>query len=221
MEKRFSDEDQSDIDSIETNDLRYTPKPWCRLTFLIVALGTLLVLASYTFVTLLSDSRSGKVPDAPVPQFQGGSEVVAHCGTTPQEAQERGCFWDILSFGWSHPDCFDKEESDRWFAEYGPWEWHMGPEKPSNLSASQPLSLEELPYAPVVWTTQGYHIVHCLYVLKMIHVAGMRNASVTNEGIELGHTEHCIKLVGNPEFVDYGTVNTIVHLLFVQCVTLT
>ena len=65
MEKRFRDEYQSDLDHIETNDLGYTPKPWRRLTLLIVALGTLLVLASYTFVTLLSESRSEKVLDVP------------------------------------------------------------------------------------------------------------------------------------------------------------
>lgn len=196
-----------------------TSRPWYSLAIFIAALAAIFLLGAVTFSKLLSDSRSGKVPNAPPAPVQGGSVVTAHCGTTPQEAQDRGCLWDIMSYGWIHPNCFDKEESARWEAEYGPWAWYV--DRPNNETHLAETPYDQLPYVPVVWTTQGYHVVHCLYVLKMLHLAGMSANPVSNEGIDLGHTDHCVKLIGDPEYVDYDDVNTRVHLLFVQCVTLT
>ncbi|KZF21983.1 hypothetical protein L228DRAFT_268489 [Xylona heveae TC161] len=211
---------ESDADDEEHARRPVPPRRSCyRSGVSVVAIASIVLLGMIAFSVLVKDSRSGKVPNAPKAQVQGGSVVTAHCGTTPEEAQDRGCFWDIMSFGWMHPSCFDQEESARWAAEYGPWEWYT--ERPSNATDLRPLTADELPHTPVVWTTQGYHVQHCLYVLKMIHLAAMAESPVSNEGIELGHTDHCTKLIANPELVDYGEVNTRVHLLFVQCVTLT
>ncbi|XHG08998.1 hypothetical protein AWENTII_012080 [Aspergillus wentii] len=210
--------------SSESDDEVFHPKqkPWYRHIIPIAGIAVALFLGMIAFSILINDSKSGSVPDAPQPQVQGGSVVTAHCGTTPEEAQERGCFWDIMSFGWMHPSCLDQAESAKWAEKYGPWKWYT--ERPDNTTSEEdliPLTQEELPYTPVVWTTQGYHVQHCLYVLKMIHLAAMKEGPVSNEGIELGHTDHCAMLIGNPELVDYEEVNTRVHLLFVQCVTLT
>ena len=194
-------------------------RSWGRSCLSVGGIACIVFLGMMAFAVLVRDSRSGKVPDSRPPQTQGGSIVTAHCGTTPEEAQARGCIWDIMSFGWMHPSCFDYEESAQWETQYGPWEWYS--ERPGNATDLIPLTAEELPYTPVVWTTQGYHVQHCLYVLKMIHVAAMAGEAVSNEGIELSHTAHCTKLIGDPELVEYAEVNTRVHLLFVQCVTLT
>ncbi|KAH9206584.1 hypothetical protein DL95DRAFT_278144, partial [Leptodontidium sp. 2 PMI_412] len=144
----------------------------------------LLVLTGAFILNILSeDSSSGIVPNAPPPPSQGGSVVVEHCGLSAQEAIDRGCLWDIMSFGWIHPSCYDKEESDRWAEKYGPFEWYVDDgqpvdekEQPLNGTLTQPLSLDEIPFTQAVWTTQGYHIMHCLYLLKMVHVAALHNA---------------------------------------------
>lgn len=225
MEKRSSNEqnDRSDDDDGTTGVYTAASIPMhYSLPLVVVLFASVLLLGSYAFYTLVRDINGGNISTTNSTQVQGqvqgGNVVVSHCGTTPEEAQERGCFWDIMSFGWVHPDCYDKTESDKWIAQYGPWEWHMGTEGTSEVG--RPLSEEELPYTPVVMTTQGYHIQHCLYVLKMIHVAGMKNGTVTNEGIALSHTDHCIRLMADPAFTEHTEVNTRVHLLFVQCVSL-
>lgn len=153
---------------------------------------------------------------------------MEHCGISAQEAIDRGCLWDIMSFGWIHPSCYDKEESDRWAAKYGPFEWYVDDgqpvdekEQPLNGTLTQPLSLDEIPFSQAVWTTQGYHVMHCLYLLKMVHVAALHDAPVSNEAVNLGHTDHCVGLIGNVDLIEYDVITTPVRLLFVQCVTLT
>jgi hypothetical protein len=37
--------------------------------------------------------------------------LVAPCGNTPAEAQERGCAFDNIPFAWVHPRCYDEDLS--------------------------------------------------------------------------------------------------------------
>ncbi|TVY42172.1 hypothetical protein LSUB1_G001941 [Lachnellula subtilissima] len=189
---------------------------------------TIILTAAFIFNILSEDSSSGIVANAPLPPSQGGSKVIEHCGLSAQEAMDRGCLWDIMSFGWIHPACYDREESDRWAEKYGPFEWYIDDgqpvdekEEPLNGTLTQPLSLDEIPFTQSVWTSQGYHVMHCLYLLKMVHVAALHDAPVSNEAVNLGHTDHCVGLIGNTDLIEYDVITTPVRLLFVQCVTLT
>ncbi|TGO73956.1 hypothetical protein BELL_0318g00010 [Botrytis elliptica] len=230
-EKLLTSTTSSSVASIDEEDSSSTEKETRQQThhriFFISSILAIVVLGAVTLTTLLVDSHSGVVPNTPSPPSQGGSQVVAHCGISAQEAMERGCLWDIMSFGWIHPLCFDKEESDRWAAKYGPFDWYVDDgqavdekEQPVNGTLTQPLSLDEIPFAQSVWTTQGYHIMHCLYLLKMVHVAALNSDPVSNEAVNLGHTDHCVGLIGNTDLIEYDAITTPVRLLFVQCVTL-
>lgn len=192
------------------------------------ALLVIFLTGAFILDVLNKDSSSGVVPNAPPPTKEGGSKVIEHCGLSAQEAKDRGCLWDIMSFGWIHPSCYDKEESDRWLAKYGPFEWYVDEgqpmdekERPLNGTLTKPLTLEEIPYTQAVWTTQGYHIMHCMYLLKMVHVAALHDAPVSNEAVNLGHTDHCVGIIGQTDLVQYDVITTQVRSLFVQCVTLT
>ncbi|TGO09336.1 hypothetical protein BTUL_0170g00280 [Botrytis tulipae] len=230
-EKLLASTTSSSVASIDEEDSSSSEKETRSQThhriFFISSILAIVVLGAVTLTTLLVDSHSGVVPNTPPPPSQGGSQVVAHCGISAQEAMERGCLWDIMSFGWIHPLCFDKEESDRWAAKYGPFDWYVDDgqavdekEQPVNGTLTQPLSLDEIPFAQSVWTTQGYHIMHCLYLLKMVHVAALNSDPVSNEAVNLGHTDHCVGLIGNTDLIEYDAITTPVRLLFVQCVTL-
>jgi hypothetical protein len=148
------------------------------------------------------------------PEVQGGSHVVASCGDSPEEAKANGCVWDLMSFGWTHPACYNKAESEKWLAEYGPWKWYK------DLNATQPVPDEELPYTWLVYAEQGYHVQHCLYILKLLHLAAMSGHLVTDEAIPLAHTGHCTKMMSSPKYLDFRHINTKVDLLFARCVTL-
>ncbi|QSZ35102.1 hypothetical protein DSL72_007966 [Monilinia vaccinii-corymbosi] len=231
-EKLLPSATSSSLASIDEEE--YSPSPQVKSKprsyhklFFMPGLTSIVILGAVTLTILTRDSHSGVVPNTPPPPALGGNKVVAHCGISPEEAIERGCVWDIMTYGWIHPLCFNKEESDQFFAQYGPFEW-FADDKPAvdkygfplNGTLTRPLTLEELPFTPSIYTTQGYHISHCMYILKLVHLAALHNIPVTNEGANIGHTDHCASLVGNSDLVPYGKITSKVNLLYVQCVTL-
>lgn len=172
-----------------------------------------LTFASILVFLIISQRKTLSTEVAIWDEFQGGSHVIADCGTTVEEAKAKGCVWDLMSFGWTHPLCYNKAESERWLAEFGPWKWYH------DFNATQPVADEDLPYTQLVYAEQGYHIQHCLYVFKLLHLAGMGGHLVTDEAIPLAHTGHCTKLMSDPP-TDFKHINTKVDLLFARCVTL-
>lgn len=80
---------------------------------------------------------------------------------------------------------------------------------------TQPLSLEEIPFAPSVYTTQGYRLMYCTYLLKMVLVAALHNAPVSNEAVNLGHTDHCSRMCGKTDLIPHDAIMTGVRLLYV------
>ncbi len=140
--------------------------------------------------------------------------MVADCGDSPEEAKAKGCVWDLMSFGWTHPACYNKAESEKWLNEYGPWKWYK------DLNATEPVADEDLPYTWLVYAEQGYHVQHCMYILKLLHLAAMSGHYVTDEAIPLAHTGHCTKMMSSPAYLDFKHINTKVDLLFARCVTL-
>ena len=57
---------------------------------------------------------------------------VHTCGNSPEEARARDCKFDIMSFSWLRPACYDDELCDE-FSRLRPWKWYS--EKKSNESS--------------------------------------------------------------------------------------
>lgn len=176
--------------------------------------STSLALGLLTFVLILAQKRRPSPAVSLWPTYQGGSHVVEHCGNSPEEAQGLGCVWDLMSFGWVHPRCFNPEESQMWLEKYGPWKWYH------DLNATSEIPDEDLTTTSRVYTEQGYHVVHCLYIFKLLHMAGMSGHIVTDEAIPLTHTQHCVDMISSPKYTDFKHINTKIDMLFARCVTI-
>ncbi|EME42003.1 hypothetical protein DOTSEDRAFT_54484 [Dothistroma septosporum NZE10] len=168
-------------------------------------LGLILTLAQYRRPTDLASKSH---------EYQGGSKVVIHCGDTVEEAHERGCVWDLMAFSYTHPSCLYPSESAMFIEKYGPWDWYY------DQNGTQPVPAEVLTTTPHLYTTHGWHVVHCLYILKLLHLASMSGALVTDEAIALHHTQHCVDMISQPKYPDYAHIGTTVQLAFSRCVTL-
>jgi hypothetical protein len=201
----------------ETRTRRWDKSVHLRREFWPAVGASILAILLVITVLITTTSRRGHIiyPDR-WDVHEGGSRTYHHCGNSPEEAKTRGCVWDLMSYSWVHPACYNKAESDEWIANYGPWDWY--PQR--NSTKSEVLKDEVLPYSPLVWTQQGYHVVHCLYIWKLLHLAGMNGHLVTDEGIPFQHTDHCVKMISNSTFTTFDTVNTKVHLGFGKCVSL-
>ncbi|KAF5868953.1 uncharacterized protein Bfra_011918 [Botrytis fragariae] len=157
------------------------------------------------------------------PLVEAGDTIIVDCGNSPAEALEKGCVWDLMSFSWTHPACYNKNISDEFLELYGPWKWYSN----TNKKPGYELTEKELPWVtsvtaetdiPMVWTQEHYHIAHCAYIFKLLHIAAMSGHLVTNEGIGMFHTNHCVSVFLDPERVEFEKVTTRVQLLFGKCV---
>ncbi|EMD95340.1 hypothetical protein COCC4DRAFT_65434 [Bipolaris maydis ATCC 48331] len=185
-----------------------------RLCSALIVASASLTLGLLAFILVVAQRRHPQSAVSLWPTYQGGSVVVEHCGNSPQEAQDLGCTWDLMSFGWVHPRCFKPDESQMWLEKYGPWKWYY------DLNATQEIAPEDLTTTGRVYTEQGYHVVHCLYIFKLLHMAGMSGHIVTDEAIPLAHTQHCVDMISSPKYTDFKHINTRVDMLFARCVTL-
>ncbi|KAL1622437.1 hypothetical protein SLS54_005002 [Diplodia seriata] len=179
-----------------------------------IMLSAILTLGALSLVLIVAQRREAGSLVPLWPTYQGGSRVVEHCGNSPEEAQALGCVWDLMSFGWIHPRCYNPEESQLWMDKYGPWKWYY------DLNATAEIPDDELTGTRRVYTEQGYHVVHCLYIFKLLHLAGMSGHIVTDEAIPLAHTQHCVDMISAPKYTDFKHINTRVDMLFARCVTL-
>jgi hypothetical protein len=148
-----------------------------------------------------------------------------HCGSTPAEARALGCIFDVMSFAWTPPACYDHAFSQEFLARNGPWIFYL------DHNATMPLPFDTLSDYEIVWTEHSYHVVHCLYAWERIHQAYLGPTATEDMGKrkllprEMGsinHTEHCIGLVEDvaQKGVDGKIVNAIAYLVYDGCVDL-
>ncbi|KAI5927175.1 hypothetical protein F4810DRAFT_433124 [Camillea tinctor] len=125
-----------------------------------------------------------------VPSPAGSLSIVTHCGDSAHEATRRGCHFDIMSFSWLPPRCFD-EELTHSFDAIQPWEWF------SDLEGTQPVSREEVlrGEADALFVSFEYHRAHCTSMWKKLHRAIGNNGYIDSYIGNYNHTVHCEKML--------------------------
>jgi len=126
----------------------------------------------------------------PTPVDYSWSAVHSSCGTNPAEARARNCSFDILSFAWQTPECYDEPLlSD--FLSYdltdGPTGWTFWTEPNRNVSISRETVMAGEIDAFVTWR---YHIVHCTFMWRQMHRAFERGW-IDSHSRNYNHTLHC------------------------------
>lgn len=134
--------------------------------------------------------------------------TMATCGTDPITALARNCSFDPLSFSWLPPQCYDAELTSM-FLKHNEWEWYKSA-TPEDLSASELISVSLSTVLQgnetELYVSDGYHVVHCIYMWKKLHRAmdversGFEPGSTSGAWMDsyignLGHTEHCSGLL--------------------------
>lgn len=123
------------------------------------------------------------------PSLIGGSSSSLsqpHCGNTTDSARQRGCVFDIMSFSWLPPVCFDGELHDQFLAEE-PWHWY----RTDSLLEEVPIEVVRQREADHLYVDWHYHQLHCTYMWKKLHRA-ILNKRPWDEYIgSYVHTEHC------------------------------
>ncbi|KAK2036627.1 hypothetical protein LZ31DRAFT_483197 [Colletotrichum somersetense] len=117
--------------------------------------------------------------------------MIKPCGSTPQEARQRGCHFDVISFCWLPSQCYDAELS-REFDEANHLEWFLDPNRTEPLTHEQ-VTTGEYTRLYVNWE---YHGRHCTAMWKKMHrafILGHGHGDKAIDGYigECEHTKHC------------------------------
>ncbi|KAG9229921.1 hypothetical protein BJ875DRAFT_521654, partial [Amylocarpus encephaloides] len=137
-------------------------------------------------------------------------EMVTDCGTSRLRAEARGCIFDPMAAGWVPPICHSPTAAHD--ALYNPlttsslgvndeFPWFIDANFTSKIAPSE-LGLLE---AEEAYATQGYHIAHCLYMLKLGVIAlnkvarGEKDVYVHYRAVDEHHMMHCTKVISSRE----------------------
>lgn len=147
------------------------------------------------------------------PMELGGSQP---CGSYPTQAQDLGCVFDMMNFGWTPPECYYEDISSKFFAR-GPWRWYLD----TNMTVEIPQRYASLGRVVEVYTTRGYHIEHCKWAEAMVKLAE-ENDDVLIPGVlaPLAHRTHCPMLIEESDGKPLEEVTTWTRMVYNSCVRL-
>ena len=142
------------------------------------------------------------------------SVMISPCGSTPEEAMAKGCHFDLISFCWLSPRCYDAELSDE-FERYQNWEWFEDKNKTKRLGKSDVLAGAY----PSLFVSWEYHIVHCVYAWKKLHRAmlGSGNMAIDSYIGSFNHTKHCGSILLGSQNSGLDEVNSHILTKYPDC----
>lgn len=137
------------------------------------------------------------------------------CGSSPAEAESRGCRFDILSFAWQTPECYDAELM-RDFINHDTWQFYTHP-YPNNTGDAEVVDLATaLEGQRTLYVDWKYHITHCTFMWRQMHRAYAGRGYVDSHLDSYKHTLHCqaVLLDRNTPF---GRVNVVAEVKYPEC----
>ena len=85
------------------------------------------------------------------------------CGSTPAEAEAAGCKFDIMSYTWVQPACFDQELMYDFLGQRD-WTWYPDEETQDALTVTDVAAGQH----EFVYVTWEYYTTHCTYSKSIV-----------------------------------------------------
>lgn len=135
----------------------------------------------------------------------------SECGSSRDEALQAGCIFDLMSFTWTHEDCYDADlETD--FLSHQAWKWYLDRE---GTAAADEKRVREGQFASL-HVTWEYHRLHCVYMMRKMARATAAERPLDAYLMDLGHTKHCLGQL-EVQGTQWQSVNTEIRVKFPQC----
>jgi hypothetical protein len=179
-------------------DVNPPPRPFGfdkrRLRYLFLCLFLILTIAATTIFALLGRAQR--------PAWES-------CGSDPATARARGCSFDLISFAWQTPECYDASLV-RDFAEWDTWTFYTA--ERGNVTVTQEVVLQG---EQSLWVTWHYHLVHCTFMWRQMHRAYERGW-IDGHLHAYNHTLHCQKVLLRTD-VRHDEVFTMGNVIYPVC----
>ncbi|TGO09334.1 hypothetical protein BTUL_0170g00260 [Botrytis tulipae] len=192
------------------------------LCILILTISSFTIHTPGSFVRIRTLSQQNSLQPDFVDAGEGPSPELGgtkRCGSFPSQAEQYGCVFDLMNYGFTAPECFYQDLYEEALAT-GPWPWYIG----ENLTLPLPQDVEILKRSVETWTQIRYHYQHCVYTMKIIARAVEDDDILVPQEIARDyHRNHCENLVGRYEAGEWGNgevMNTWIRMLYNPCVRL-
>jgi hypothetical protein len=131
------------------------------------------------------------------------------CGSTATQARDRGCSFDLISFAWQTPECYDAPLVSE-FAAWDSWEFYTEPFGTVTVPLQDAMRGEQS-----LWVPWRYHVVHCTLMWRQMHRA-YENGWIDAHMHAYNHTMHCQKVLLR-KGIDEEEVSTRAAIIFPVC----
>ncbi|KAJ4390648.1 hypothetical protein N0V93_004246 [Gnomoniopsis smithogilvyi] len=118
-----------------------------------------------------------------------------NCGNSTQDASAAGCKFDVMSYTWVHPKCFDQELMYDFLGQ-DDWKWYE-----SEDGLGQPLNASEVTRGQreYVYVTWKYYTTHCTYMWRKMHRSILTSRALDSYVSDYRHTEQCETVLNDRE----------------------
>lgn len=171
---------------------------------LIIAISILLLLLLILIARTLNDQKDQEY-------LSDKGHVWQDCGSSPAEAKQRGCKFDILSFAWQTKECYDGDLMSE-FINSGPWQFYEGPNSTSSRVTLEVANRGERD----MFVNWGYHVWHCTFMWRQMHRAFVVRGYIDSHLDDYAHTLHCQQVLLD-RWTTLDTVNVMAALKYPRC----
>jgi hypothetical protein len=142
------------------------------------------------------------------------SENVMHCGSAPAEAKQMGCHFDLFSYAYYAPQCWNKAHHDDFLKVHGPEiNWTLPDYTP--VTTSEALEGIHIDLRPI---SGQYHDLHCTYEWLRLIRALAEKRPLDWKLSKFAHSSHCSKrLLDKDKSGRNETATTPTNILFGSC----
>lgn len=111
---------------------------------------------------------------------------VTSCGTSAAEAAALGCKYDLMSFAWMPPSCFDEALTNDFITERN-WTWYLDP------LAQRPVSQDKVQQGGFerIYVDSEYLRHHCIYTWEKLTRAVESAGFVDGYVQDTDHAQQC------------------------------
>ena len=145
------------------------------------------------------------------PQHDADGFDTMGCGNSTQEARDASCLYDVMAAAWVPRPCYQAAVADRYLAMH-PWKFYADAEGTSEI----PLQSVKNGDYNHMWTSNAFHVAHCLYAWERYLIAVDENLPFDSQAKVAHHAQHCSMFAMN-ENITREAVQTEIKIAYFSC----
>jgi hypothetical protein len=170
--------------------------------YIAVRIGCIAILAAVSIPLIISVAKIATgtgvrrspfsisyIPKMPTNHIGQSPPSSSPCGSSPAEARNLGCRFDVMSFSWLPAPCYDEELVED-FLSRKQWIYYR---RPLSNDFGNQVPMDEVLAGDYerLFVTWEFHKAHCAYMMRKLHRAILAGLLLDGYIGNYNHTKHC------------------------------